>query len=1093
MDGDDGVASGRGARPWEPRRTRGRSRGARPRESNARESNPYESPSRRSGPRRPTSRRPTSCWPASRWSIWRWSSPRWPVWLAPGSRRSGPRGRGERGPGYDAFISYAHGPHDRLAVALQRRVERFAKPWYRSRALRVFMDRASLAAAPELWPSIERALEASAWLILLTSAKAASSAWVDREVAWWLAHRSPRRLLVVALDGGLAWDQARGDWAATAAVPAALRGVLPHEPLWVDLSGLTGPGAASPSAAVPGTTEPRTANSSTTEPRTANPGTTEPGTTEPGTTESGATGPAMPDDPLISGSPVILGDPVIPGAPPTDDSAITGDSAAPDDVVIPDDLVAAVAAPLRGLPKDLLVGEHLRERRRTMRWVRVVVTVLTVLLVTAVAAARIAVGERDEARTQARVATSRQLAAEAVAALPSDLDRAQLLAVAGYRTDRNPQTRSALFQAVTAAPHLVGYLHAGARVSALAASGDGRVVVAGTADGRLVRWCHTCGTREETKADGRLVWDVAAGADGSVVAAADGESAVVWTREQRMTLEAGRWPARAAVSPSGHLVALLEERPGAERSVLAVHDLARGTTQRRTLRRVYARIAFTGEAAITLIDMHGPWERRAVSGLRRLAGSGLLGTPMGGYTLGMSADGRHVGFCKYGEVTTWATTGPPEPAIRSGAVPYVFAESLAISEDGGRAAVAQSGTIRVVPLKPGTSPSPVLAELTGNADTDRVVFAGGPTRLASTSGDDVVLWDLERFSRLGTATEVPSLEQDATAGVPPRLEFSPSGRRLALASAVGRIVTTFGVAAGRLSEVSRSEGQVVDAPSDVPLWFGERLARLGPDRSGLRLVDDGSGRVLARWPVPAAEAEVAEARQVRGGTRLVGVSSTGAVSTYDTRTGEVRRLHQVPGSTWWGDTAIRADGGGAVTGALSGEGTAYVDLLTGAAHEVGEGRSSGVVFAREGLVIQRESGPLELWDVQGRRLLRTLPGVGNPAGALAVSPDGGTVARVRADGFAVLTALGTGDPIGTFPLPVPENATSPTPWDATAMAFTRDGRHLVTATSGGRLAVWPVDPADWRRIACRTAGRSLTSAEWNGGAAGGPPPASCDR
>ncbi|WP_328809023.1 toll/interleukin-1 receptor domain-containing protein [Nonomuraea montanisoli] len=970
-------------------------------------------------------------------------------------------------------------------MALQRRVERFAKPWYRSRALRVFLDRASLAAAPELWPSIERALEASAWFILLTSAKAASSPWVDREVAWWLAHRSPRRLLVVALDGGLAWDQARGDWAATAAVPAALRGVLPHEPLWVDLSGLTGPkglsGLSGPDTAKPDTTEPDTTEPDTTEPDTTEPDTTEPDTTEPDTTE-----------------------------PNTTEPDTTG-PAVPDELVIPDDLVAAVAAPLRGLPKDLLVGEHLRERRRTMRWVRLMVTVLTVLLVTAVAAARIAVGERNEARTQARVATSRQLAAEAVAALPSDLDRAQLLAVAGWRTDRNPQTRSALFQAVTAAPHLVGYLHAGARVSALAASGDGRVVVAGTADGRLVRWCHACGTREEAKvheetkvpeetkvreeakAAGRPVWDVATGTDGSVAAAADGESAVVWTRGRRVTLEAGRWPVRAAVSPSGRFVALLEERPGAERSVLAVHDLARGTTERRTLRRVYVRVAFTGESAITMVHMHGLWERRAVPGLRRLAGSGLTGTPAGGYTLGVAADGRHLGFSKYGEVTTWAATGPSEPVIRSATVPRVFAESLAISEDGSRAAVAQSGTIRVVPLEPGLSPSPVIAELTGNADTDRVVFAGGPDRLASTSGSDVVLWDLGRFSRLGAATKVPSLEEDATAGVPPRLEFSPSGRRLALVSAVGRVVTTFDVGPGGLSEVSRSEGEVADAQSDVPLWFGERLARLGPDRSGLRLLDDGSGRVLARWRVPAAESQVPEVRQVRGTTRLVGVNSTGAVSTYDTRTGQVRRLHQVPGVVWWGNTAIRPDGAGAVTGALNGEGTAYVDLLTGAAHDVGGGRSSGVVFARDALVIQRESGPLELWDVQGRRLLRTLPGVGNPAGALAVSPDGGLVARVRADGVALLTALGTGDLVGTFPLPVPENATSPTPWDGTAMAFTRDGRHLVTATSGGRLALWPVDPADWRRIACHTAGRSLTPAEWNGVTAGDPPPASCDR
>jgi hypothetical protein len=42
--------------------------------------------------------------------------------------------------GYDAFISYSHALDGALAPALQTGLERFAKPWYRPRALRVFRD-----------------------------------------------------------------------------------------------------------------------------------------------------------------------------------------------------------------------------------------------------------------------------------------------------------------------------------------------------------------------------------------------------------------------------------------------------------------------------------------------------------------------------------------------------------------------------------------------------------------------------------------------------------------------------------------------------------------------------------------------------------------------------------------------------------------------------------------------------------------------------------------------------------------------------------------------------------------------------------------
>jgi hypothetical protein len=158
-------------------------------------------------------------------------------------------GRGDRSPRtYDAFISYSHGDGE-FAKELRRGVEKFAKPWYRTRALRVFLDVSSLAAEPALWPSVVRALSSSDWFVLITSRKAAASHWVDKEIRWWLENRRADRLLVVVADGELQWDAAREDFDAdrSSALPPALVGVFEEEPRWVTLGSTAeesgGPGA----------------------------------------------------------------------------------------------------------------------------------------------------------------------------------------------------------------------------------------------------------------------------------------------------------------------------------------------------------------------------------------------------------------------------------------------------------------------------------------------------------------------------------------------------------------------------------------------------------------------------------------------------------------------------------------------------------------------------------------------------------------------------------------------------------------------------------------------------------------------------------
>ena len=92
---------------------------------------------------------------------------------------------------YDGFISYSHAADGLLAPRLQAGLQRFAKPWWQRRALRVFRDESSLSANPHLWSSITEALDSSEWFVLLLSPDAAVSPWVNQEIEYWKANRDP--------------------------------------------------------------------------------------------------------------------------------------------------------------------------------------------------------------------------------------------------------------------------------------------------------------------------------------------------------------------------------------------------------------------------------------------------------------------------------------------------------------------------------------------------------------------------------------------------------------------------------------------------------------------------------------------------------------------------------------------------------------------------------------------------------------------------------------------------------------------------------------------------------------------------------------
>jgi len=146
--------------------------------------------------------------------------------------------------GYDAFISYSHAADGRLAPRVQSGLHRFAKPLLSLRALHVFRDQTSLSATPELWSTIESALNEARFFIFMASPDAAASVWVQREVEHWLgaspmakAGKAVDHFLIILTAGDIFWSSHSGDfdWQRTTALPRQLSKVFAEEPLFVDM------------------------------------------------------------------------------------------------------------------------------------------------------------------------------------------------------------------------------------------------------------------------------------------------------------------------------------------------------------------------------------------------------------------------------------------------------------------------------------------------------------------------------------------------------------------------------------------------------------------------------------------------------------------------------------------------------------------------------------------------------------------------------------------------------------------------------------------------------------------------------------------
>lgn len=141
---------------------------------------------------------------------------------------------------YDAFLSYSH-QDQAVAAGIQKGLHHIGRRVGQLNALRVFRDTTDLSANPNLWGRVTDAMERSRYLIVVLSPHAAASHWVNKEVAHWLQRHGPEQLLIVVAEGHLHWDEVTRRFdpdRSNVALPVLTEpGVLPNEPLYVDVSG----------------------------------------------------------------------------------------------------------------------------------------------------------------------------------------------------------------------------------------------------------------------------------------------------------------------------------------------------------------------------------------------------------------------------------------------------------------------------------------------------------------------------------------------------------------------------------------------------------------------------------------------------------------------------------------------------------------------------------------------------------------------------------------------------------------------------------------------------------------------------------------
>jgi WD40 repeat protein len=644
----------------------------------------------------------------------------------------------------------------------------------------------------------------------------------------------------------------------------------------------------------------------------------------------------------------------------------------------------------------------------------------------------------------------------------------------------------------------VRYLPVGVQVTALAGSADGNVVVAGTADGDLLRWDVDSGTRSAVRAGRGKITAIAVNADGTRIVGADGGGTYLWnmTAKTYSRLIYSGQTRSVAVSPSGRTIAVLSGSlftPGR----LILMDGMSGHELRQTsaaLTGYY--VGLSSDNSVVVDNGNGTWSRLPVTTLAPVTSGGLLDIPGDLlYCCGFSQDGNYFAWAKYGGINVVnekpnASSGQSDTSqVATAAIPLQEPDQFAVSEDGTKVAVAGGNALYVTSVSTTGNPLPPQ-QLSGTGGITALAFFGSTQRLASASGTSVVLWNLSQVSRIAVSPTI-NAPDGSNVGVPPQIASSPNGKHIAISGENFQpiIIQDLGISPPTETVINAPPFSGRNAYSTLPLWSadGRRLFLLGDGGSGDSAVQWSDGHFGKEWPTTstrwgAATGQVLAARFSPNGQRLVFIDAYGDIQVRSAANGTI--LHAIPGvkktisqappqnlAAISDDTAFAA--------IVLPSGTVRVTQIdSGRSHDLPGILASTVTFSQDRLLIECQDNSLEIWDTAATHLYRSIPSDAIYAHGMTAIPRTQLIARVTGQGIVVLTDLESGQVLGSLTLPYPARAAGEPPWDATTVSASPDGTKLITATTSGSAIRWELRPEAWVKAACAAAGHSLTLDEW---------------
>jgi len=151
------------------------------------------------------------------------------------------------------------------------------------------------------------------------------------------------------------------------------------------------------------------------------------------------------------------------------------------------EIVADLSSVLRGIPKDQLIGEDVRQHRRATALRRAAITGLSILTLALAGTAYVALQQRNLAQEQARIALGRQLAAQSElirASQPERFPLALLMSAEAVRSDPTSREAQQTLQALLSQfPEPAGVLNAGSGIVKVAVDPQFRFLATSTKEG----------------------------------------------------------------------------------------------------------------------------------------------------------------------------------------------------------------------------------------------------------------------------------------------------------------------------------------------------------------------------------------------------------------------------------------------------------------------------------------------------------------------------------------------------------------------------------------------------------------------------------